>query len=117
MYSSSYDRGLGLFPDEVVAWVQTSQPKAWKQLVTRHGGETAAKQRFVKVVADAIDHRGTISVLRGRVKDSGVTAGLTTDAVREALPPGVDWISLDDTTGSSPNAPWSTSRSTRTRSR
>ncbi len=73
VYSSSYDRGLGLFPDEVVAWVQTSQPKAWKQLVTRHGGETAAKQRFVKVVADAIDHRGTISVLRGRVKDSGVT--------------------------------------------
>lgn len=70
---SSFDRDLGLFPDEIVAWVQESQPKAWEQLVARHGGETAAEQRFVKVVADAIDHRGTVSVLRGRVKDSGVT--------------------------------------------
>lgn len=70
---SSYDRDLGLFPDEVVAFVQASQPKAWQQLVTRHGGENTARQRFVKVVANAIDHRGTISVLRGTVKDSGVT--------------------------------------------
>lgn len=70
---SSYDRDLGLFPDEVIAYVQESQPKAWNQLVTRHGGESTARQRLVKVVADAIDHRGTISVLRGTVKDSGVT--------------------------------------------
>lgn len=70
---SSYDRHLGLFPEEVIAFVQESQPKAWKQLVNRHGGEATARQRLVKVVADAIDHRGTISVLRGTVKDSGVT--------------------------------------------
>lgn len=71
--SSSYDRDLGLFPEEVIAFVQDSQPKAWQQLVNRHGGETMARQRLVKVVAGAIDHRGTISVLRGTVKDSGVT--------------------------------------------
>lgn len=70
---SSYDRDLGLFPEEVITFVQESQPKAWQQLLNRHGGETNARQRFVKVVADAIDHRGTISVLRGTVKDSGVT--------------------------------------------
>lgn len=70
---SSYDRDLGLFPDEVISFVRASQPKAWRQLVTRHGGEATARQRFVKVVADAIDHRGTVSVLRGTVKDSGVT--------------------------------------------
>jgi len=68
----SYDRKLGLFPDEVVAFVQASQPKAWQQLVARHGGEAMARQKFVKVVADAIDHRGTVSVLRDQVKDSGV---------------------------------------------
>lgn len=69
---AAYDRDLGLFADEVVAFVEESQPKAWKQLVTRHGGETAARHRFVKVVAEAIDRRGTVSVLRGTVKDSGV---------------------------------------------
>src|SRR3954454_19276389 len=35
---TSYDTNLGLFGDEVVAYVQISQPKAWQQLVTRHGG-------------------------------------------------------------------------------
>jgi type I restriction enzyme R subunit len=70
---ATYDRQLGLFGGEVVAYVQASQPKAWEQLVTRHGGEQLAAAKFLKVVADAIDHRGTISVLRGTVKDSGVT--------------------------------------------
>lgn len=70
---STYDRGLGLFGGEVIAYVEASQPKAWQQLVTRHGGATMARQKFLKVVADALDHRGTISVLRGSVKDSGVT--------------------------------------------
>ncbi|WP_374457961.1 type I restriction endonuclease subunit R [Nocardioides sp.] len=70
---ATYDKKLGLFGGEVVAYVQTSQPKAWEKLVTRHGGEQMAAAKFLKVVADAIDHRGTISVLRGTVKDSGVT--------------------------------------------
>lgn len=28
---AGYDRKLGLFPDEVVSFVQASQPKAWQQ--------------------------------------------------------------------------------------
>ena len=70
---SSYEKGLGLFPDELITYMQESQPKAWEQLVVRHGGEAIAGQKFLKVVADALTHRGTISVLRGTVKDSGVT--------------------------------------------
>ena len=70
---SSYDRNLALFPDEIIDFVKNSQPKAWKTLEARHGGEATARKRFLKVVADAIDHRGTISVLRGTIKDSGVT--------------------------------------------
>ena len=70
---ATYDKQLGLFGGELVAYVQESQPKEWEQLVTRHGGEQMASAKFLKAVADAIDHRGTISVLRGTVKDSGVT--------------------------------------------
>ncbi len=73
---SSYDRTLGLFPEEVVSFVQSSQPKAWAQLVSRHGGEPIARERFVRVVAEALDRRGTVSVLRDPVKDSGVTVRL-----------------------------------------
>lgn len=73
---SSYDRSAGLFPDEVVEFVRTSQPKEWKQLVARHGGEGNARAKFLKIVTDALDHRGTLSVLRDPIKDSGVTLRL-----------------------------------------
>lgn len=73
---ASYDRKTGIFGDEVIAFVRESQPKAWQQLVTRHGGEAMAREKFLKVVVDALDHRGTISVLRSPVKDSGVSVRL-----------------------------------------
>ncbi|WP_406832806.1 DEAD/DEAH box helicase family protein [Pedococcus sp. KACC 23699] len=71
-----YDRKQGLFTDEVIAFVEESQPKAWAQLVARHGGEGTARVRFLKVVADALDHRGVVSVLRSPVKDTGVSMRL-----------------------------------------
>ncbi len=73
---AAYDRKTGLFGDEVIAFVQQSQPKAWRRLVTRHGGESTARAKFLAAVADALDHRGTISVLRSPVKDSGVSVRL-----------------------------------------
>ena len=73
---AAYDRKAGVFGDEIIAFVQASQPKAWKQLVTRHGGEATAREKFLKVVVAALDHRGTISVLRSPVKDSGVSVRL-----------------------------------------
>lgn len=73
---AAYDKKAGVFKDEVIAFVQESQPKAWQQLVTRHGGESTAREKFLKVVVDALDHRGTISVLRSPVKDSGVSVRL-----------------------------------------
>ena len=73
---AGYDRKAGLFPDEVIGFVQASQPKVWQQLVTRHGGGAAAREKLLKVVVDAIDHRGTIDALRSPVKDTGVTVRL-----------------------------------------
>lgn len=55
---TAYDRKAGVFGDEVIAFVQESQPKAWQQLVTRHGGESTAREKFLKVVVAALDHRG-----------------------------------------------------------
>jgi hypothetical protein len=40
------------------------------ELVTRHGGEAAPREKFLKVVVDALDRRGPISVLRSPVQDS-----------------------------------------------
>lgn len=76
VHPTTYDRKRGLFPDEVIAFVEASQPKAWAQLVTRHGGEPAAREKFVTVVQQQVDHRGTLDVLRNGVKDSGVPVKL-----------------------------------------
>ena len=73
---AGYDRKNGVFGDEIIAFVQQSQPKEWAKLVTRHGGEAMARDKFVKAVVAALDHRGTISVLRSPVKDSGVSVRL-----------------------------------------
>ena len=32
-----YDRTLALFPADVLAWVQATQPAAWQTLVKNHG--------------------------------------------------------------------------------
>ena len=36
-----YDRARALFPDDVLAWVQTTQPKAWDAIVKNHGANTS----------------------------------------------------------------------------
>lgn len=69
---TGYDRGLGLFTGELLEFVEQSQPTAWKQLVTRLGGEGIARAKVAQHVAAQIDHRGVISVLREPVKLNGV---------------------------------------------
>lgn len=87
-----YDRKLGLFPDELIAFVKDSQPKAWQQLEQRHGGTEMAREKFLAVVVKNLEQRGTLDVLRNPVKDSGVTvrlcyfkpaSGLNDDMVRK----------------------------------
>jgi type I restriction enzyme, R subunit len=68
-----YDRELGLFPDELLGFLEDSQPQQWQQLVTRLGGEALARSRVVQHVAGLLDHRGTVSVLRDAIKLNGVT--------------------------------------------
>ena len=73
---TDYDKGAGLFGTEVIDYVKATQHKEWDKLVARHGGEETARDKFLKVVDAAIDHRGTVSVLRSPVKDSGVSVRL-----------------------------------------
>ncbi len=70
---AGYDRSLGLFPDELLAFIATSQPDEWKQLVLRLGGPDLARSKVVQHISSLLDHRGAISVLRSPVKLNGVT--------------------------------------------
>ncbi|MGD7732931.1 type I restriction endonuclease subunit R [Propionibacteriaceae bacterium G57] len=89
---SGYERSVGLFPDEVLAFVRDSQPKEWARLVSRHGSEPQAREKFLKRVTDEIDRRGTINVLRDIVKDSGVTFRLCAFRPANSLTPELEQL-------------------------
>jgi len=67
-----FDRALGLDPGEALAFVQATQPDAWRELAQRHGGELVAQPNFLKRLAAELDERGTVDVLRHGLKDLGV---------------------------------------------
>ncbi|UUO09025.1 type I restriction endonuclease [Blastopirellula sp. J2-11] len=57
-----YDRQLALFPADVIAWVQATQPDAWERLQKNHGA--AAEVTLLKRLRDSLNQIGTLELLR-----------------------------------------------------
>ena len=60
--SAQYDRRRALFPEDTLAWVQTTQPAAWQALEKSFGGK--ALDVLLDRLRDQIITRGTLEVLR-----------------------------------------------------
>jgi len=73
--SADYDRELCLIPDDLCAFIYTTQPEEWEKLKRQRGTET--KKAFLRRVKSEIERRGTIDVLRKGIKDLGCTFHLT----------------------------------------
>jgi type I restriction enzyme R subunit len=67
--SAAYDQKLCLIPRDVIDFIQATQPKEWERLKQHHGAE--AKEKFLKRLAEEIERRGALDVLRQSIKDSG----------------------------------------------
>ena len=65
-----YDRTRALFPTDVLAWVQGTQPQAWETLTKNHGAQ--AGDTLLARVRDQIGQRGTLDVLRHGVELLGL---------------------------------------------
>ncbi|WP_310387835.1 type I restriction endonuclease, partial [Roseateles sp.] len=83
--SAVYDRARALYPEDVTAWLQDSQPEAWEKLLRLHAGsaaaaETALLDRLVKTLESA--EGGTLGVLRRGF----ALAGAGQLAMSQALP-------------------------------
>ena len=81
--AAKYDRTLALYPDDLLAWVQTSQPKAWQALVKLHG-EHAARSLSERV-RTVIEQAGTIDALRHGAEMLGLPKKLLLAQFRPAL--------------------------------
>ena len=60
--AAGFVRGLCLFPEDVLAWVQTTQPDAWATLTKNHGA--AAADTLLNRLRHSIDQLGALHVLR-----------------------------------------------------
>jgi type I restriction enzyme R subunit len=57
--AAHYDRARALYPPDLVAWMQESQPKAWETLTKQQGSATEAT--LLDRVRTQLEQRGTSS--------------------------------------------------------
>ena len=78
--TAGYDTERALFTEDVVAWVQQTQPEKWEKLVATNGN--AAEQILLDRLVKAIEKEGTAKVLRRGFS----VAGAGTIDMSEAAP-------------------------------
>ena len=86
---NTYSKELGFFKDEILAFLQRSQPKKWEKISAIHGKDT--ENRVLQRLYKELDLRGALDVLRKGFVDYGVrfqmayfkpASGLNPDAVQ-----------------------------------
>ena len=81
--AANYDRALALYPADVLAWVQATQPQAWEILLKNHGPK--AGETLLARLRDQLDQRGTLDVLRHGIELLGLKQPLPVAQFKPAL--------------------------------
>ena len=81
--AATYDRARALFPADVLAWVESTQPKAWEAITRGHGAHAGGT--LLDRLRDQIDRRGTLDVLRHGIEMLGLRHSLMMAQFRPAL--------------------------------
>lgn len=67
--TSGYDQNYALYPEDLTAWIQTTQPKQWEKLVAGNGARTT--DVLMERLAQALEREGTVNVLRRGFRIAG----------------------------------------------
>lgn len=78
--TSGYDQNYALYPEDLVDWVKTTQPKKWEKLEAGNGDKATAT--LMDRLSQALEREGTVNVLRKGIK----VAGAGEIALSEGLP-------------------------------
>ena len=81
--AAGFDRAQALFPADVIAWVQASQPKAWEALTKNYGAQ--AGDILLGRLRESINQRGTLDVLRHGIELLGLRQPLQLAQFKPAL--------------------------------
>jgi type I restriction enzyme, R subunit len=83
-----YDRARALFPADVIAWLQATQPQPWEALSKNHGPRAA--DVVLTRLRDALNQRGTLDVLRHGIELLGLRQPLALAQFKPALAMNTD---------------------------
>ncbi len=86
--AAGYDAATALFPQEVLAFWQATQPTAWASSAKIHGPQAAAK--LLQRLGKELDLRGPLDVLRHGITDMGVKYALAYFRPETALNPDTE---------------------------
>jgi type I restriction enzyme R subunit len=77
-WRADFDATWGIDHAELFSFIHDAQPEAWARLITAHGGDLEhAKLRFMRRLAQQLDDRGSVDVLRHGVRDQNVEIRLS----------------------------------------
>ena len=79
----AYDPKVGLYPDTLIRFIQTSQPKAWQRFVNMNAVDPVRK--FCAAFNNACDMNGVLDVLRHGFKHRGVPFKVCVTSCRSHL--------------------------------
>src|SRR5437879_4424243 len=72
-WAAHFDRARGIDTSELFAFLEATQSAPWTNLVKAHGGNPdTARGKFLQRLANEVDDRGTVDVLRHGVMDQNV---------------------------------------------
>lgn len=86
--AANYNRDLALFPADVIAWVQQSDPDAWKTLTKNHGA--MAEATLLKRLRSSLDQSGTLQLLRSGFDVMGLRKPIRMAQFKPALAMNTD---------------------------
>jgi type I restriction enzyme R subunit len=75
-WAGDFNPKLGLDTEELLAFIEETQPAAWTRLLEVHGGPDGILQQFGDRLARQLDERGAVDVLRHGVNDHGIEVRL-----------------------------------------
>ncbi|STZ76535.1 type I restriction endonuclease subunit R [Bergeriella denitrificans] len=81
--AKSYDKSTALFPDDVVAFIQTTQPKLWARLELLFKDQAAAE--LLKALNQELNIKGSLKVLREGFRIANRTAKMAYFAPNSTL--------------------------------
>lgn len=81
--AAGYDRARTLYPADLIAWIQATNPEAWTTLTKNHGAATEAT--VLDRIRKQIDDRGTLDVIRHGVELLGLRRKLDLAQFKPAL--------------------------------